>query len=278
MMRVLLIPASAAFSPKAHRHRGRRLDIDDLAAPQGERQRDPTCAPSDVDYDIVGFDIRSDDRQVWIKWSERIGFHKRMVGGAANASISRRLQTAQARALREHGIDPGSVPVGRTFAVCRHHRIFRLMSLPSTTRQIFVVSPLPSWYQKISIRWNNRNHLLLWRRAVKKRAHFRDSGKSLTWAMREDPLSLVACGNLLSKASRNAAARLAGAFRQAGCCHSTLIEGGASIRTDREITAAARTRLPVASRGLRAQSVETCHDENEHFRSWQADGRIRPTR
>jgi len=39
-----------------------------------------------------------------------------------------------------------------------------------------------------------------------------------------------------------------------------------------------RPRLPVASRGLRAQSVGTCHGADEHFRLWQADGRIQPTR
>ena len=80
---------------------------------KGERQRDTACTPSDIDYDIVGFDIRSDDRQVWIKRSEWIGLHERMVGGATSALISRRLRTAQTRALREHGIDPSGIVVSR---------------------------------------------------------------------------------------------------------------------------------------------------------------------
>ena len=120
-------PRPGSISPKAHRHVGRRLDIDDLAAPRGERQRDPACTTSDIDYDIVRFDVRSDDREVWTKRSEWIGLHKRMVGGATSALISRRLRAAQALALREHGINPSSIAVGRTVAIGRHHGIFRLV-------------------------------------------------------------------------------------------------------------------------------------------------------
>jgi hypothetical protein len=90
-----------------------------------------------------------------------------VVGGAADAGISRRLRAAQASALREHRIDPSRVPIGRTFTIGHHHRIIRVVSLSSTTRQIFSFSQLPSWYQKISIRSNTRNDLLLAQRAVK---------------------------------------------------------------------------------------------------------------
>jgi hypothetical protein len=131
-----------------------------------------------------------------------------MVGGATSAFISRRLRAAQPRTLRDHGIDPSGIAVGRTFAIGLHHSVFHLISVSSTTRKIFGFSP--SGHEKISTRWNTRNDLSLAQRAVKKRAHFRASGKSLTWAMLEDSSSLVVCGNLLSKASRNAAARLAG--------------------------------------------------------------------
>jgi hypothetical protein len=81
-----------------------------------------------------------------------------MVGGATSASISRRLRPAQPRSLREHRIDPSGIPIGRTFAACRHHLTFRLNSLPSTARQIFGFSP--SRQKKISIRWRTRNELL----------------------------------------------------------------------------------------------------------------------
>jgi hypothetical protein len=49
-----------------------------------------------------------------------------MVGGATSAFISRRLRTTQARALREHGVDPSAISVGRTFAIGCHHRVFNL--------------------------------------------------------------------------------------------------------------------------------------------------------
>jgi hypothetical protein len=59
-----------------------------------------------------------------------------MVGGATSAFISRRLRTAQPRALREHGIDPSGIPVGCTVAISRHHSILRLISVSLTTRKI----------------------------------------------------------------------------------------------------------------------------------------------
>jgi hypothetical protein len=124
------------ISPKAHRHGGRRLDIDDLAAPQGERQRDAPCTPADIDYNIVRFDIRTDDRQVWTKRSEWIGFQEGMVSGATSAFISRRLPAAQPRALRQHRVDPSGIPAGRTFVIGRHRSIFRLISVSSTTTKI----------------------------------------------------------------------------------------------------------------------------------------------
>jgi hypothetical protein len=130
-------PRSGGIRSKADGHGGRRLDIDDLAAPQGERQRDAPCTPSDIDYDIVRFDIRSDDSKVWIKRSEWIGLQEGMVGGAADALISRWLRAAQTGTLRQDGIDPSSIPIGRTFTAGYHHGIFRLISLSSTTTQIF---------------------------------------------------------------------------------------------------------------------------------------------
>jgi hypothetical protein len=60
-----------------------------------------------------------------------------MVGGASGALISRRLWAAQTGALREHGVDPSGISFGRTFAIGRHHSIFRLISVSLTTRQIF---------------------------------------------------------------------------------------------------------------------------------------------
>src|SRR5262249_6348808 len=106
-------PRPRGIRLKACRHGGRWLDIDDLATPQGERQRHTARTPSDIDYDVVRFDIRSDDRQVWTKRSEWIGLYKRMVGGASSTLISRRLRTAQPGALRKHGIDASSeVPLG----------------------------------------------------------------------------------------------------------------------------------------------------------------------
>jgi hypothetical protein len=64
-----------------------------------------------------------------------------MVGGATSASISRRLRTAQAHALREYGINSSGIPVGRTFAIGRHHSIFRLISVSSITTKISGFSP-----------------------------------------------------------------------------------------------------------------------------------------
>jgi hypothetical protein len=58
-----------------------------------------------------------------------------MVGGASGASISWRRRAAQARALREHGIDPRRIAIGRSFSIGRHHSIFRLISMSSTTRK-----------------------------------------------------------------------------------------------------------------------------------------------
>jgi hypothetical protein len=81
-----------------------------------------------------------------------------MVGGAAGAFVSRRLRAAQTGTLREHRIDPSSVPAGRIFATGRHHSIFQ----PAR----FWLPPSPSWYQKSSIRSNARNNLLLAQRAV----------------------------------------------------------------------------------------------------------------
>jgi hypothetical protein len=71
-----------------------------------------------------------------------------MVGGAASAFISRRLQAAQPRTLHEHGVDPSGISVGCAVAVGRHRRIFRHISRSSTTRQIFGFSLSPAWYRK----------------------------------------------------------------------------------------------------------------------------------
>jgi len=62
-----------------------------------------------------------------------------MVGGASSAFISQRLRTAQPRTLREHGIDPSSIPVGRVVAMGRHHGIF-LKNLCSTNRKFLAVA------------------------------------------------------------------------------------------------------------------------------------------
>jgi len=90
-----------------------------------------------------------------------------MVGGAANAGISRRLRAAQASALREHRIDPSRVPIGRTFTMGHHDRNLSPYFAVLDNQADFGFSPLPSWYQKISIRSNTRNDLLLAQRAVK---------------------------------------------------------------------------------------------------------------
>jgi len=54
-------PGSAGIGPKAGSHGGRGLNIDDLSATQGERQRDSACAPSDIDDDVIRLDVRRDD-------------------------------------------------------------------------------------------------------------------------------------------------------------------------------------------------------------------------
>jgi hypothetical protein len=90
-----------------------------------------------------------------------------MVGGASSAFISRRLRAAQPRALREHGVDPSCVPVGRIFTMGHHVGIFRLISPVIDNQTDFDFSSLPSWYQKISIRWNTRNDLLLAQHTLK---------------------------------------------------------------------------------------------------------------
>jgi hypothetical protein len=54
----------------------------------------------------------------------RIGLYERMITWQPGEEVSRRLRTAQPRALPEHGIDPRSVPVGRTVAIGHHHRLF----------------------------------------------------------------------------------------------------------------------------------------------------------
>jgi hypothetical protein len=64
-----------------------------------------------------------------------------MVGGATSAFISRRLRAAQPRSLREHCVDSSGIAVGGGFASGRHHSIFRLISMSSTTRKISGLSP-----------------------------------------------------------------------------------------------------------------------------------------
>jgi hypothetical protein len=150
-------PRPGGISLKARAHGGRWLDIDDLATPQRERQRHTAGTSADIDDDIVRFDIRSDDRQVWTKRSEWIGFQEGMVGRATGAFISRRLRAAQPRALRKHGVHASGISVSRTSAIGRHHSIFRLVSVSLTTRKISGFSP--SRYEKISTRWNTRNDL-----------------------------------------------------------------------------------------------------------------------
>ena len=93
-MRVLLIPAPAAFLLKPMAIVGEGSTLMTSRHRKGERQRDAACTASDIDDDVVGFDVRSDDRQVWTKRSEWIGLYERVVGGAANAGISRRLRAA----------------------------------------------------------------------------------------------------------------------------------------------------------------------------------------
>jgi hypothetical protein len=47
-----------------------------------------------------------------------------VIGWQAREEVSRRLPPAQTGALREHGIDASSIPVGRVVAMGRHHGIF----------------------------------------------------------------------------------------------------------------------------------------------------------
>src|SRR5262249_52951408 len=123
-------PRPRGIRLKACRHGGRWLDIDDLATPQSERQRHTARTPSDIDYDVVRFDIRSDDRQVWTKRSERIGLHKRMVGRASSAPISRRLRTAQSGALCKDGVPPSGISVACcAVAVGRNSQIFSVQAV-----------------------------------------------------------------------------------------------------------------------------------------------------
>src|SRR5207248_1536938 len=129
-------PRPGGIRPKACRHGGRWLDVDDFATPQGERQRHTARTPADIDDDVVRVDIRSDDRQVWTKRSEWVGLYKRMVGGASSTLISRRLRTAQPGALRKHGVDPGSISVGCAVTVGRHSRILSVHAVNRIANRI----------------------------------------------------------------------------------------------------------------------------------------------
>jgi len=93
-----------------------------------------------------------------------------VVGGAPSAFISRRLRAAQPRALREHGIDPGSISVSCTLAMGRHHRsIFRLVSGSSITRKISGFSP--SGHEKVSTDGTVAMILLWWSAQSKENAY-----------------------------------------------------------------------------------------------------------
>jgi hypothetical protein len=59
-----------------------------------------------------------------------------IVGGATSAPISQRLQAAQARALRQHGVHPSGIPAGCSFSIGRHHSIFRFISVSWASRKI----------------------------------------------------------------------------------------------------------------------------------------------
>src|SRR3974377_1894690 len=84
-----------------------------------------------------------------------------MAGGATGAFVSRRLRSPPPRTRRQHAIGPSGIQVGRPLIMGHHHRVRRLISPSSMTRQTFGFSPLSSWYQKFSIRSNTRNDLLL---------------------------------------------------------------------------------------------------------------------
>jgi hypothetical protein len=116
-------PRLGGIGHKASAHRNRGLDVDDLAAMQGERQRNSAGAASDIDDDIIRLDIRCNGLEVRVRRSMRIGLHERVIAWQAREQVSRRLPPAQSGALREHGIDPSSIPLGCVVAVDRHRGI-----------------------------------------------------------------------------------------------------------------------------------------------------------
>ena len=121
-------------------------------------------------------------------------FREGMVGGASSAFISQRLRAAQARALREHGIDPSSIPVGRVVAMGRHHGIF-LKNLCSTNRKFLAVAGRADGFRGYpavgTTLASTSNDGKGWRPVLRRRASGRpgcaDSGRSSWWLPPRSP-------------------------------------------------------------------------------------------
>src|SRR6516164_7362629 len=123
MMRVLLIPAPAAFvrKPMAIVGEGSTLITSQHRKASGSEMRPAppptsiTTSPASI-YEAMTARFGSSGRS-------GLAFREGMVGGASSAFISQRLRAAHPRTLREHGIAPSSILVGRVVAMGRHHGI-----------------------------------------------------------------------------------------------------------------------------------------------------------
>jgi hypothetical protein len=97
---------------KLSKHAGRGIDVDHLAAAQGQWQTDPFSTATHVDHDIVWLYIGRHDLQVGVKVTARISA-KALRHRAAKA-VCRRLLAVEAATPGMHGIKKGRIGLGRS--------------------------------------------------------------------------------------------------------------------------------------------------------------------
>src|SRR5262249_16522005 len=95
---------------KLGEHAGRGVDVDHLAAAQGQRQTDPSGAAAHVYKHVVWLHIGRDDLQVGVKAA--VWISAKALRHRATKAVRRRLLAVDAATLGMHSLNEGSIGLG----------------------------------------------------------------------------------------------------------------------------------------------------------------------
>jgi hypothetical protein len=87
------------------------IDVNDLAAEEGQREAVTAGAAADVDDHVVGLDVRREDLEIGIERPAWIGDQQWVVLWETREEVAFGLCAAQACALGQRGVDAGAIGV-----------------------------------------------------------------------------------------------------------------------------------------------------------------------